>query len=235
MAPQNLYKPKIIMAIIRRGKVKKKTTLGYKVVVVVGEDVPADEVNTVDVSIPAVADQPTPSPTTMTLPLKVTKANGNKRFVFKDLSFSDDAVNFSYSMTSTMKDAANKQVGDSVTSTIEVEDDGDNRVRSVSIRQLDETNFRLKVVVVGDNENNVAKVAVEFTDFSGPEPIPMDLVMENPTVNGGKKVFKYNTLTFEDPSAAVDEVYNMVVDLQNAEGASLGASEQNATVDSDLA
>lgn len=219
------------MAFIRRGKLRKKQTVGYKVVVVVGDDSTENQVQTVDVHIPDVENQPIPSPNTMTLPLKVTKENGNKRFVFRDLSFSEDAVNYAYEMTSTMKDANNKQVGEPLTTTVEVEDDGDNRVRSVSIRQLDETNCRLKVVVVGDSENKVASVDVIFSDYAGPEPIPAELTLYEPIVKGGKKVFKDMTFTFDDPAAAADEVYTVIIDLKDAEGISLGSTEYNVVVE----
>lgn len=229
-------------AFIRRGKIKRKQTAGYKVVVVVGDDAANNEVNTVDVSIPHVEGQPTPAggttfcddvgtcETTVTLPLKVKKANGNKRFVFKDLTFSEDAVNFSYTMTATMKDALDAPVGVPVTMTLDVEDDGDSRVRTVALKQLDERNFALKVVVVGDAENQVATASVKFADFSGPTPIPAGLSMSKPAVNGGKKIFE-DTVTFDDPSSAADEVYNVVVDLRGADGASLGSSQHDIVVE----
>ncbi|BDS12102.1 hypothetical protein [Aureispira anguillae] len=219
------------MAFIRRGKLKKKQTIGYKVVVVVGDDSTENLVNTVDVAIPTVEGQPVPSPNNMTLPLKVVKENGNKRFVFSDLSFSEDAVNYPYEMISTMKDSNNKQVGEPLKAIVEVEDDGDSRVRSVSIRQLDETNFRLKAVIVGDSENNVDSVDIICSDFSGPEPIPVELTLTNPKVIGGKKVFKNNTFTFDDPAAAADEVYVVIVDLKNKEGASIGSTEYTVVVE----
>lgn len=219
------------MAFIRRGKIKQKPAVGYKVVVVVGDDSDKNQVNTVDVTIPPVEGQPLPSPTKMTLPLKVVKANGNKRFVFKDLSFSDNAVNMPYTMTSTMKDANNKQVGKSVTAKLEVEDDGDSRVRSVIIRQLDAVNFLVKVVVVGDNEGDVASVDVIFVDYFGTEPIPAELNMANPVVKGGKKIFRNKTLTFNDPPAAADELYALVVDLKDAKGNSLGSTEYTVVVE----
>jgi hypothetical protein len=220
------------MAFIRRGKLKKKQVgSSYKVVQVVGDDNEENLVNTVDVSIPTVEGQPIPSPNNMTLPLKVVKANGNKRFVFSDLTFSDNAVNLPYTMTGTMKDVNNKQVGDPVTVTLEVEDDGDNRVRSVSIFQRTADYFRLKVVVVGDSENNVDSVDVIFSDYSGPEPIPTEVTLTNPKVNGGKKIFKDNTLTFDDPSAAPDEIYVLVIDLKDVEGNSLGSTEYSVVVE----
>ena len=220
------------MAFIRRGKLKKKQVgEAYKVVQVVGGDNEENLVNTVDVSIPTVEGQPIPSPNNMTLPLKVVKANGNKRFVFSNLTFSDNAVNLPYTMTGIMKDVNNKQVGEPVTVTLEVEDDGDSRVRSARAIQINETDFKLRVVIVGDSENNVNSVDVIFSDYSGPEPIPTEITLTNPKINGGKKVFKDNTLTFDDPSAAVDEIYVVVIDLKDTEGNSLGSTEYSIIVE----
>lgn len=222
------------MAFIRRGGIrKKKSGTFYKVAVVVGNDTEENLVDTVEVSIPTIEGQPVPSPNTMTLPLKVVKANGNKRFVFSNLAFSDNAVNLPYTMTSMMKDVNGKQVGEPLTATIEVEDDGDNRVRfaGISRRAANPELFKLKVVIVGDSENNVASVDVIFSDYSGPEPIPTEVTLTDPVVNGGKKTFKDNSLTFDDPSAAVDEIYVTVIDLKDAEGNSIGSTEYSIVVE----
>lgn len=219
------------MAFIRRGKIRQKPTAGYRVVVVVGDDSETNEVQTVDVTLPSVEGQPVPNVNEMTLPLKVIKENGNKRFVYADLDFSEDAVNFSYQLTAVMKNADNQPVGEPFTETVEVEDDGDSRLRSVSIRQLDDVNFRLKVVIIGDDNNEVNSVDLLFVDFTGPEPIPTELTLNNPNVSGGKKVFKDSTLTFDDPSAAADEVYSLVVDLKDSEGDSLGSTEYSVVVE----
>lgn len=226
------------MAFIRNVRFKKKNTIGTKAIVVVGDDSETNEVNTVDISILAEGDAPNPTSDSLVLPLKVVKKNGNKRFVNKDLDFEGDPVNFSYTVTAVMKDVDNNQVGESFTGPVKVEDDGDSRVRSVRITQIDDTNFRLKVVIIGDSENNVDKVEVLFADFAGPEPEPTEILLENPKVNGGKKVFKDTTLTFSDPAAAADEVYDLVIDLKGADSNSLGSTEFGVVVeglDEDLA
>jgi hypothetical protein len=223
------------MAFIRRGKIKKKRTTGYKVVVVVGDDSTSNEVKSVEVSIPVVPGQPTPTPTTMTVPLKVVKENGNKRFVFKGLDFSDDAVNYSYTMTSVMKDANDNQVGDALTIPVEVEEPGedqDTRVRSVRIIQRTETTFRLKVVVVNDPDNLVKQVHASFDDYEGPDPEPDDAFMlNNPKIKGDKKIFYTDALEFSDPKGAADEQYILIIDLIGEGKKSLGASYQSAVVE----
>lgn len=218
--------------IIRRIKLKAPTNgPSTKVIVVVGGDNEENLVNTVDVSIPTIEGQPIPSPNNMTLPLKVVKANGNKRFVFNDLIFSDTAVNYPYTVTGVMKDIDNKQIGDPLTVTIEVEDSGDPRLRNVNIREFAPAQYRIKVVVVGDNEDSVDSVDVIFSDYSGPEPIPTELNLTNPTLKNGKKIFKNNTLTFDDPTAVADEIYYLVVDLKNSEGNSVGSTEFTVIVE----
>jgi hypothetical protein len=219
------------MAFIKRIKTKRKTTVGYKSVVVVSNDAEENLVNTVDLAISPAEGQPIPSPQNMTLPLKVIRDNGNKRFVFNDLTFSDDAVNLSYNMQAVMKDINNKQVGESLKMEITVEDDGDPRLRSVVINQLNENAFKLKVVIAADNENEVSSVDVIFSDYSGPEPIPTEISLTNPKLKNGKKIFKDNTLTFDDPAAAADEIYYLVVDLKNAEGNSIGSTEYTVVVE----
>jgi len=232
---QNLYKLQIIMAFIRRAKIKKKRTSAYKVVVVVGDDSTSNQVEKVDVTIPAVPGQPNPTPTTMTLPLKVVKKNGNKRFVFKELDFSEDAVNYSYTMTSVMKDAGGNQVGDSLTIPVEVEEPGedeDTRVRSVRIIQRTETTFRLKVVIVNDDNNDVKQVHASFDDYEGPEPEPDDAFMlNNPVIKGDKKIFYTDALGFSDPGEAADQQYILIIDLIGEGEVSLGSSYQSAVVE----
>lgn len=224
------FKTPYIMARIKRGAIREITSRRAKVVMVVSDDSEENLVQTIDVSIPTIEGQPIPSPNNMTLPLKVVKANGNKRFVFRDLVFSDSPVNFSYTVTSVMKDINNKQVGDPLTMELVVEDDGDQRIRAVRLHQKTATTFQLKVVIVGDNEDNVASIDVIFSDYSGSEPIPTELSLNSPIIKNGKKIFKNNTLTFDDPTAAIDEIYYLIIDLKDSNGLSIGSSENEVVV-----
>jgi|GEM_PF-1974338 len=229
-------------AFIRRSKLRKKRTVGYRVVVVVGDDATNNEVNTVDVTIPHVPGQPTPAggttecsddgncSTTVTLPLKVVKANGNKRFVFNDLDFSEDAANLAYSGTATMKDINDLQVGPSVDFTTEVVD-AEMDIRTVTIQQLDDVNFKMRTVVVGDFANEVDQVWACIDDYTGPDPEPDDcFTLTDPAVNGGKKTFSLDTVTFSDPSAAADEVYSMIVTTVRADQSVIANAEFDVVV-----
>ena len=219
------------MTFIRRVRIKKKSTTKYRVAVVVGDDVDNNLVNTVEVSLPTVEGQPIPSTNLMKLPLRVTKENGNKRYVFADLEFSDDAVNFAYDTFCTMKDEENQPIGAPLETKIEVADDGDSRVRSARISQKSAEEFRLRVVVIGDSEDDVQEVNVSFADFSGPAPMPENLVLKNPTIKEGRKIFKDSTLSFEEPEAAADESYFLVIELIDNQGLSLGSSEYTVIVE----
>lgn len=219
------------MTFIRRIKIKKKTSTKYRVVVVVGDDVNNNLVNTVDVSLPTIEGQPVPSTNLMKLPLHVVKENGNKHFVFDDLTFSDDAVNFAYNTFSTMKDSTDQPVGETLGAQIEVTDDGDSRVRSARIIQKTADQFKLRIVVIGDSEDNVKEVGVSFADFTGPAPIPENLQLKDPINKDGKKIFIDNTLTFEEPAAAGDQAYFLVLELFDVEGQSLGSSEYSVIVE----
>jgi len=216
------------MAFIRHNKLKQKNEVGYNAITIVNDD-NEDVVNTVDVTLEVInPEEPTPSPNNMALTLK----SESKRFVFNDLNFSADATGFSYKMTSVMKDINNKPIGEPLIETVTVEPSNGISVRAVTItqRKANPELFRLKTVIVGDHSNQVASVEVIFSDFSGPEPIPTEVTLTDPTINGGKKVFKDNTLTFDDPNAAIYEEYLVIVDLKDAEGTSLGSYEQSVVV-----
>lgn len=208
---------------IRRNKLKQKDVL-YTATTIVDND-NEDVVNTVDVTIQVInQDEPTPTPNDISLTLK----SESKRFVFNDLTFSDNAAGFSYKMTSVMKDINNNPIGEPLVETVTVEPSNDISLRSVTITQLKNNPelFRLKTVVVGDHSNLVDSVDIVFSDFSGPEPIPTEVSLTDPTINGGKKVFKDNTFTFDDPNAAIYEEYTVVVELKDAEGTLLISSDE---------
>ncbi|MGH1339155.1 MAG: hypothetical protein ACRBFS_23765 [Aureispira sp.] len=219
------------MAFIRRASIKQKPVKGYRVAVVVSDDVDTDIVKTVDVEIPTIEGQPAPSTNFMKLPLRVVKENGNKRFVFADLEFSEDAVNFAYTLKGTMKDENDKSVGEPIEVQLDVIGDGDSRVRNATIRQINATQFRLRIVVIGDNEQDVDRVEIEFADFTGPAPLPEQLELTNPKVNGGKKIFIDKTLTFEEPVDAADQIYGTVIDLIGVGGEFLGSTEYSIVVE----
>ena len=195
----------------------------YRVIVVVEDDAVANQVDTVRVTLRPVGDAPPPIVSAMTLPLKVVKANGNKRFVTTNLAFNGDAdpIGASYVLSATMRDVDGAAVGDTVTSTVQIVDAGAIAPSSVSIRRLDRTSFKLRVVVSDDDDHEVHSVDVIFVDYTGPAPLPTEVSLVDPTSDGDRRVFVMKTLTFEDPAAAVGATYNVVIDLKDASGKSI--------------
>lgn len=232
-------------AFIRRQVVKQVTNgaaVRYRVIVVVGDDTVTNEVDRVEVSIATPAGSgsegaPTPSTTAMVLPLKVVKANGNKRFVDSSLTFSAPALGQQYLLTSVMRSADGGQVGAPVQELVTVtnvgpdDPDAGPELQSVMIKRINETNFVLKVVVDNDLAASVASVDVIFVDYTGPAPIPTEVTLTNPVVDGDRGTFRMRTLTFEDPRAAVGQIYNVVVDLKDSNHKSLGYSEEGIYVE----
>lgn len=108
------------MAIIRKIKARKQSSGGnYSAVVTVGND-NKGEVSTVDLKIPTVNNQPVPNPTTMTLTFSGMDGS-DKVYSYGNLTFSDDAVGYSYNMTAIMKSAKGTQVGSPSTESVTVE------------------------------------------------------------------------------------------------------------------
>ena len=194
----------------------------YRLVVVVGDDSVDNAVDSVRVSLRPVGDAPPPVAPRVLLPLKVVKDNGNKRFVNTSLAFDGDAIGASYVLTATMLDVDGGAVGVTVTSTVQVEDALPTKLASVAIRSLDATSFKLRVVVSGDDDHEVHSADVRFVDITGTAPLPTELRLVDPTTDGDTRVFVMKTLTFEKPAAAVGAKYNLLIDLKDAAGKSLG-------------
>lgn len=219
-------------AFIRRNKLKKRATVGYKVVVVVGDDAETNEVDTVEVSIDALTDtDPTPSEDVVSLELRKIKANGNKRYVYRGLDFESDAVGAGYQLTTTMLDVAGEAVGETEVSDVTVEDDGPPKTRTPTITQLDASNFELQIKVVGDDDLEVARVDVEIVDLIGNAAIPDVFSFEESEDSKGRRVFTTSSLTFEDPASAADQPYGVVVTLYDSFGDVLGASDYEVVVE----
>lgn len=219
-------------AFIRRGVCKVLTDTTVRMTVVVGEDATANLVKSVSVTIQPEGSAPKPLLSTVVLPLKSITDNGNKRFSSDLVEFASNPVNSRYSLTMIMLDAKGVQVGDKKVSTVEVDDDGDARIRSLSIFQVDPIYFQVRAVIVGDSEEAVSSIRVKFDDdFEGPAPLSSSLSLLPIYGAEGRRVFSTRSLKFANPDDANDEAYNVIVDLQNAAGASLGSSERSVVVD----
>ena len=87
------------------------------------------------------------------------------------------------------------------------------------------------MAVSGDDEQEVQSADVIFVDFTGPAPIPTEVTLVEPTRDGDRLVFVMKTLTFEDPAAAVGATYDVVIDLKDAAGKSLGVTQASVIVE----
>lgn len=225
------------MAFIRRNIIKKSPSSGYRVIVVVGDDT-TNEVNNVQVTLSSEGGAPAATPSSMILPLKKINPNGNKRYVFTDVTFASDPVGLSYNMTSTMKDSNDNSVGTPVTSSVAVKSDGDPRLSNVVIKQLNGNNFLLKVVVVADDMNEVNSVDVLFDGDLDGLALPNGATGTTTTisispassVSGGKKVFKQG-ITFANPADEIDQVWTLNISLKNSGGEVLSTTEELVTVE----
>ena len=216
-------------AFIRRRSITKKGNIGsYRSTVVVADD-PNDDVDHVVVAVQGLDGAPEPTSPSYTLDLRLTQGNGDKQFVASDLEFQADAADGEYSFTVELRRADGTLVNPPVTTEVGVTPVRDSRVRTARIEQVDEENFLLSVVVIGDA--SVDRIGISYGDFAGPEPTESDFTIIEKTVknNGAKKTFTA-LITFEEAEAAVDEVYEVVVDLLDGNGQALGAAEIDVAV-----
>ncbi|MEZ4268798.1 MAG: hypothetical protein R3F39_20780 [Myxococcota bacterium] len=131
-------------AFIRRVAIKQSPTTYYQGIVDVADD-PTDAVATVEMKIAAKEGSPKPGSPVASLRFKKIRPNGLKRYVSADFSFSDVPVGSSYVVTSTMKDAAGKAVGEPFTETVVVESDRDQRTRKfVGKTKFDRANNEMR-------------------------------------------------------------------------------------------
>lgn len=111
----------------------------------------------------------------------------------------------------------------------QIDESGDPiRFKDVTIEDIDGTNFELQVLV---NSSSVAPVDLTFTDYSAAEPIPTEVSLSDYEEQiDESRVFTLNTLTFDDPAAAVGESYTFVLDARDEQGQSLHQREWTVTV-----
>ncbi len=217
-------------AFIRRYAITKKGNIGnYRSTVVVADD-PNGEVDHVVMTLsPSTEGGPTPIGSNFALDLRLTQGNGDRQFVASDVSFAGDATDYSYPVTIELRRADGSLVAPPVTSTEQVRNVRDSRVRTVRIEQIDAEQFLLTAVIIGDS--TVESLAIDWGDFAGPEPSEDDFTVVQKTVknNGAKKTFTY-VLGFEEAEAAIDESYEVIVNMLDGSGQDLGATEIDVVV-----
>jgi len=202
-----------------RSKLRQRNNgRSYRSVVVVEND-PEGTVDTVEVKLAPNGDI-TPQPGTMILQEKNTNKNGQTRYVFACLVFeggNPDGKAFSF--TATMRDSAGKQIGESSTTQVTAQDnDGINVATPVLKKKSDEL-FLLRVVVRGDNKDQVKGVTASlFPQDGGSEAEPAEYELGQTDSNEKRNVWKNTEITFLEPDNVVDMQYLCVVELTDGEG-----------------
>ncbi len=219
-------------AFIRKGFVKKKGPNGnFRSTVIVADD-PNHEVDTVDVALTPVGDAPPPTSGSFSLTLKNENASGNRQFDTSAVRFAGDAVGASYAVTSTMKDASGNVVGTPVTETVEIVGaSNDGLLDSVTVSQVDPTNFQVQVKLSGDPAGTAVTAHVTFFEWEITEPQPEEIALLAPARQGHRSTFTDSTLTFGDPDSAVGQYMAGVVDLIDAEGTVVETSDFDLLVE----
>lgn len=96
-------------------------------------------------------------------------------------------------------------------------------VYSAEITPIDGTNYKLEVKLI--NAPNAERLDIIFSDYSGTEPIPTEVTIDNYVDNQTVREFVFNELTFDDPNAASGEVYTVILDLKDSIGQSIKSFE----------
>lgn len=219
-----------------RTRLKQRPNGLYKTVVVV-EDDPENEVATVEVAIPP-QNGIEAIPSTMTLALKNTNANGNKRFVFNQLHLEgEDPIGQSMQLTITQKDALGENVGEPETVFVTAEDvdqeEGIVAQPSTIKRNNNGNGFKVRTKVKGTDKDQVHSVNLIFEEpFEGPAPLELEveatLVSSNLTTNS----YRSQSINFENPEEAIGYEYTVVLNYLDESGNPVGEQiEQVVTID----
>ena len=209
-----------------RTKIKERRNGLYKTVVVV-EDDPENEVATVEVLMPPQNGMEA-NPSTMTLELRNTNDNGNKRFVFNQLNIDgEDPVGQSLQLTVTQKDAAGENVGEPETIYVTAQDNDMINMTTPTLKiNEDGETFTFKIAATGTLSPEVANVNVHLTQDDGgsdadPEEFDLELIRE--TEN--KRVFKAQEIEFVESGNVIDMEYIAVFTFFDTNGEELDYAE----------
>ncbi len=223
-------------AFIRRGKIKKKSTVGYKVRVIASND---DNDSSED--IPAIAQAeytilPSgdvfPSPSNFPLENKGLTDAGDVRFVFKDLNFEGgEPDGISFTTITQFRDENGADIGAPVTDYITVQDNDGLSMKApkLSMKNDGET-FKLRLVLKGDNIGQVEKVQVSLTPDDGgseSDPATFELTLTGETETS--RIYKNNSITFIESDNVVDMEYIAAVSVSDAGGEELDYAEFRIT------
>jgi hypothetical protein len=98
--------------------------------------------------------------------------------------------------------------------------DNGNIIGFIIIKRLNSNDYLIQVRI-NDILNAVESIDIIFVDFTSATPIPTEINLNSPVIDGNIKTFSMNTLTFEDSNVVVGETYNIVIDFKDFENKSI--------------
>lgn len=102
--------------------------------------------------------------------------------------------------------------------------DNGNIIGFIIIKRLNSSDYSIQVRII-DILNAVESIDVIFVDFTSAAPIPTEVTLTSPVIDGNIKTFSMTTLTFEDPEVVIGETYDMVLDFKDFENKSIDGIE----------
>lgn len=211
-------------AFIRRLKLRKKRTSGYRVSVI--SNYSTDEVAYIELAMEP-QNGVIPNATIMHLEPKNTNENGETKYVYNSLYFEgEDPAWLSFMVTITPKNSAGEDVAEPETMYITVADtnDGLNIKQPFLKINEDEETFSFLSIIAGELNQEVAAVDISlFSEDGGSdtETFSLELFKEKPN----KKVFLNQELLFSDATNVVDMLYLAEITLLDSNGDELDYAE----------
>ncbi|MFT5434044.1 MAG: hypothetical protein ACI9OJ_004757 [Myxococcota bacterium] len=211
-------------AFIRRGKIKKRATTGYKVIVVVGED-STNQVNGLSVEL-LPQKQPQPLKSTVQLAFEsFDDVTGEATFTFEPLEFTGDAVGWTYKAAATLLNADGKALGAPIDISLPVEPAD---AATAVVERLRHKNRGItlwdyeRVVEIDDPNDEVVSVYIEIVEsLGGPKPKNPGAVAFFAELDAdGSKYFSATGTGFGGD--AVGFSYVTAATMRNADGKQVG-------------
>lgn len=221
-------------AFIRRGKIKKKQSFGYRTVVVVENNSGANSENEVASIEVTLSEQNgiIPNPATIILLPKSTNANGYTRFVHNRLNFEgEDPIGQSLDALVVQKNAQGEIIEEPEVFYMTVQDNDMINMTTPNLKMNnDGETFTFKMAATGSLSGEVANVNVTLTPDDGgsdadPEQFDLELIRE--TEN--RRVFKARNVSFVDPGNVIDMQYLAAVAFYDGNGEELDYAEFRIT------
>lgn len=216
---------------VKNIKIKKKRVgSGFKIVAKVEDDPEGQstEVNTTFTAVPA--ELPQPILTNPDLPYKNTNAQGVRRFVNRELTFTGgDPEELGYTVSATPLAADGTALAPAEVFQATVEPNvAEGMVNKVRIQEKSNGKFKVTVIVKGNTDvDQVDSVNVIFEEpFEGPAPLSLEVACALVSSGDGKRKFVYQNLEFEPGESPVDFIYLVLTDMIDNSGDPFGEQQE---------